>query len=89
MPIKSYLTHKPFRKNDSITESVGAANDDEHQEEKKKRTYKKGATLRLDGPVAGLCSLEKGAAYIGVDKSCIARGASAKSDAWTQDPFKP
>ena len=51
-----------LQENDSITESVGAANYDEHQEEKKKRTYKKGATLRLDGPVAGLCSLEKGAA---------------------------
>lgn len=31
-----------LQENDSITESVGAANDDEHQEEKKKRTYKKG-----------------------------------------------
>lgn len=60
-----------LQENDSITESVGAANDDEHQEEKKKRTYKKGATLRLDGPVAGLCSLEKGAAYIGLTKAAL------------------
>ena len=40
-----------LQENDSITESVGAANDDEHQ--------------------AGLCSLEKGAAYIGLTKAAL------------------
>lgn len=54
-----------------ISESVGAANDDEHEENKQKRSYKKGATLRLDGPIAGLCSLERGAAYIGLTKTAL------------------
>lgn len=27
--------------------------------------------MRLDGPIAGLCSLEKGAAYIGLTKSAL------------------
>ncbi|EEZ2511874.1 transcriptional regulator [Escherichia coli] len=44
---------------------------DNNDEQKPQRTYKKGATLRLDGPVAGLCSLEKGAAYIGLTKTAL------------------
>lgn len=44
---------------------------DNNDEQKPQRTYKKGATLRLDGPIAGLCSLEKGAAYIGLTKTAL------------------
>lgn len=71
LPIKSYLTTNHFQESDTLSGSIDAANDDEHEENKKKRSYKKGATLRLDGPIAGLCSLEKGAAYIGLTKSAL------------------
>ncbi|MGF2654106.1 transcriptional regulator [Serratia marcescens] len=55
---------------------VDTANDDTHEDdapEKPKRTYKKrgGEFLRMDGPVAGLCSLEKGAAYVGLTKAAL------------------
>lgn len=52
---------------------VDAANDDEHEEEKPKRTYKKkgGGLLRVDGPPAKLCSLERGAVYVGLTKSAL------------------
>ena len=67
-----------IQENGASTESFDAVNDDERQESKQSRTYKKGATLRLDGPVAGLCSLEKGAAYVGLTKlalrTAVARG---------------
>lgn len=49
-------------------DAVDAANDDEREEGKRKRTYEKGANLRFDGPVSGLCSLERGAAYVGLTK---------------------
>ncbi|MDJ3786608.1 transcriptional regulator [Salmonella enterica] len=52
-------------------DAVDAANDDEHEEEKAKRTYEKGASLRFDGPVSGLCSLERGAAYVGLTKAAL------------------
>ncbi|HEI6830549.1 Cox family DNA-binding protein [Yersinia enterocolitica] len=62
---------RQLQENGAFTESVDAANDDEHEENRQKRTYKKGVTLRLDGPIAGLCSLEKGAAYVGLTKSAL------------------
>ncbi|HAX5136976.1 TPA: transcriptional regulator [Escherichia coli] len=66
------------QKRGGISDSTDAANDDEHQKSKQSRTYKKGATLRLDGPIAGLCSLERGAAYVGLTKlalrTAVARG---------------
>lgn len=65
-------------KNSILAKPLDAANDDERKEVKQGRTYKKGATLRLDGPIAGLCSLEKGAAYVGLTKlalrTAVARG---------------
>lgn len=60
-----------LRESNVQTELTDAANDCEHEENKQKRTYKKGITLRLDGPIAGLCSLEKGAAYVGLTKSAL------------------
>lgn len=68
---KELSDHQPLQESDALSGSIDAANDDEHEENKKKRSYKKGATLRLDGPIAGLCSLEKGAAYIGLTKSAL------------------
>lgn len=52
-------------------DAVDAANDDEREEGKRKRTYEKGANLRFDGPVSGLCSLERGAAYVGLTKTAL------------------
>ncbi|EGS6511016.1 transcriptional regulator [Salmonella enterica] len=57
-------------------ESVDATNDDEHKEgepEKPKRTYKKkgGELLRMDGPPAKICSLERGAVYVGLTKAAL------------------
>ena len=51
-----------------------AANDDNHEEAeeaKKSRTYKKGGGLCFDGPIAPLCSLERGAAYVGLTKIAL------------------
>ncbi|HEI6775441.1 TPA: transcriptional regulator [Yersinia enterocolitica] len=62
---------RQLQENGAFTEFVDAANDDEHEENRQRRTYKKGVTLRLDGPIAGLCSLEKGAAYVGLTKSAL------------------
>ncbi|EEO3564761.1 transcriptional regulator [Salmonella enterica subsp. enterica serovar Poona] len=62
---------------DSLPVEVGdTASDEEHDAEtpeKNKRTYKKkgGEHLRMDGPVAGLCSLERGAAYVGLTKIAL------------------
>lgn len=53
---KELSDHQPLQESDALSGSIDAANDDEHEENKKKRSYKKGATLRLDGPIAGLCS---------------------------------
>ncbi len=68
---KELSDHQPLQESNTLSGSIDAANDDEHEENKKKRSYKKGATLRLDGPIAGLCSLEKGAAYIGLTKTAL------------------
>ncbi|ELS9775972.1 hypothetical protein R6210_002993 [Escherichia coli] len=57
---------QPVQDDGADNEFIEAANDNEHLETKTRPSYKKGATLRLDGPVAGLVSLEKGAAYLGV-----------------------
>lgn len=61
----------PVLEDDLSVDVVDAANDDEHEEEKTKRTYDKGAYLRFDGPVSGLCSLERGAAYVGLTKAAL------------------
>ncbi|OIN39427.1 transcriptional regulator [Salmonella enterica subsp. enterica serovar Sarajane] len=66
----------PVQDDDLPVESVDAANDDAHGEddpEKPKRTYTKkgGEFLRMDGPVAGLCSLERGAVYVGLTKAAL------------------
>ncbi|EEO7836006.1 transcriptional regulator [Salmonella enterica] len=66
----------PVQKGDLPVDAVGAANDGEHKEDKPKkpkRTYKKkgGEFLRMDGPVAGLCSLERGAVYVGLTKAAL------------------
>lgn len=66
----------PVQEGELPVEHADAANDDEHKEdepEKPKRTYKKkgGEFLRMDGPVAGLCSLERGAAYVGLTKAAL------------------
>ncbi|SJC70553.1 Cox family DNA-binding protein [Shigella sonnei] len=68
---KELSDYPPLQDSDVLSGSVDAANDNEHEENKKKRSYKKGATLRLDGPIAGLCSVEKGAAYIGLTKTAL------------------
>ncbi|EPH5373068.1 transcriptional regulator [Escherichia coli] len=68
---KELSDHQPLQESDALSGSIDAANDDEHEKNKKKRSYKKGATLRLDGPIAGLCSLERGAAYIGLTKAAL------------------
>lgn len=62
---------QPVQDDGADNEFIEAANDNEHLETKTRPSYKKGATLRLDGPVAGLVSLEKGAAYLGVTKSAL------------------
>lgn len=61
----------PVLEDDLSVDSVDTANDDEHEEGKAKRTYEKGETLRFDGPVSGLCSLERGAAYVGLTKAAL------------------
>lgn len=61
----------PVLEDEPSVESVDAANDDEHANEELKRTYEKGAFLRFDGPVSGLCSLERGAAYVGLTKAAL------------------
>ncbi|EJI6539029.1 transcriptional regulator [Salmonella enterica] len=65
----------PAQEGDLPVESVDAANDDEHKEdepEKPKYTYKKKKeTIRMDGPVAGLCSLERGAVYTGLTRKAL------------------
>lgn len=66
----------PVQDGDPLSTFVDNANDDTHEEddpEKTKRTYKKrgGEFLRMDGPVAGLCSLERGAAYVGLTKAAL------------------
>ncbi|EAX2423067.1 transcriptional regulator [Salmonella enterica] len=50
---------------------VDVTNDGKHEESKPKNTFKKGTTLRLDGPISGVCSLEKGAAYVGLTKIAL------------------
>ncbi|EGO8453967.1 transcriptional regulator [Escherichia coli] len=62
---------QPVQDDGADNEFIEAANDNEHLETKTRPSYKKGATLRLDGPVVGLVSLEKGAAYLGVTKSAL------------------
>lgn len=62
---KELSDHQPLQESDALSGSIDAANDDEHEENKKKRSYKKGATLRLDGPIAGF-ALWKRRAYIGL-----------------------
>ncbi|EBV5082393.1 transcriptional regulator [Salmonella enterica subsp. enterica serovar Ball] len=52
-------------------EPVRAVSNDEHEEGKPKRTFKKGEGLRLDGPVAKICTLERGAAYVGLTKVAL------------------
>ncbi|EBY9283241.1 TPA: transcriptional regulator [Salmonella enterica subsp. enterica serovar Denver] len=59
-----------IQKDKSPVDVADAVNDDE-QEGKSKRTYEKGSSLRFDGPVSGLCSLERGAAYIGLTKAAL------------------
>ncbi|EHC5870252.1 transcriptional regulator [Salmonella enterica subsp. enterica serovar Eastbourne] len=61
----------PAQEGDLPVDAADAANDDEREEGKPKRTYEKGAHLRFDGPVAGLCSLERGAAYVGLTKAAL------------------
>ncbi|EEJ1916880.1 transcriptional regulator [Salmonella enterica subsp. enterica serovar Urbana] len=62
----------PHDQEDELSvDAVDAANDDEREEGKRKRTYEKGANLRFDGPVSGLCSLERGAAYVGLTKTAL------------------
>ena len=50
---------QPVQDDGADNEFIEAANDNEHRKPKPDRPTK-GATLRLDGPVAGLVSLEKG-----------------------------
>ncbi|EAM1733405.1 transcriptional regulator [Salmonella enterica subsp. enterica serovar Javiana] len=61
----------PAQDGGGSVDAVDAANDDEREEGKRKRTYEKGANLRFDGPVSGLCSLERGAAYVGLTKTAL------------------
>ncbi|EEI4447869.1 transcriptional regulator [Salmonella enterica] len=61
----------PVQEDDLSVDVVDAANDDEHEEEKAKRTYEKGASLRIEGPPAKLCSLERGAVYVGLTKAAL------------------
>lgn len=86
---KELSDHQPLQESDALSGSIDAANDDEHEENKKKRSYKKGATLRLDGPIAGLCSLEKRRGIYWANKICTARSHSSRSNAGTQDAHKP
>ena len=74
-----YLTTNHFRK---VTHSADPLMPPTttNNEENKKAFLQKGATLRLDGPIAGLCSLwKKGAAYIRLTKICTARSHSSRS----------
>ncbi len=41
---KELSDHQPLQESDALSGSIDAANDDEHEENKKKRSYKKGAT---------------------------------------------
>lgn len=68
---KELSDHQSPQENDVLNEAVDTINDGEHQERKQRRTYKKGETLRFDGPIAGLCSLERGAAYVGLTKLAL------------------
>lgn len=79
---------QPVQDDGADNEFIEAANDNEHLETKTRPSYKKGATLRLDGPVAGLVSLEKGAAYLGGNKICATRRHSARADAGSQNALK-
>lgn len=39
---KELSDHQPLQESDALSGSIDAANDDEHEENKKKRSYKKG-----------------------------------------------
>ncbi len=62
---KELSDHQPLQESDALSGSIDAANDDEHEENKKKRSYKKGATLRLDGPSPGFALWKKARHILG------------------------
>ncbi|EKK3318053.1 transcriptional regulator [Salmonella enterica] len=61
----------PAQDGGGAVDAVDATNNDEREEGKPKRTYEKGAYLRFDGPVSRICSLERGAAYVGLTKAAL------------------
>ncbi|EAW2934667.1 transcriptional regulator [Salmonella enterica] len=61
----------PVQESGVSVDAVDATNDGKREEGNPKRTYEKGAHLRFDGPVSRLCSLERGAAYIGLTKTAL------------------
>ncbi|EID8040530.1 Cox family DNA-binding protein [Salmonella enterica subsp. enterica serovar Pomona] len=61
----------PAQEGGVSVDAVDTSSNDEREGGKPKRTYEKGACLRFDGPVSRICSLERGAAYVGLTKAAL------------------
>lgn len=85
---KELSDHQPLQESDALSGSIDAANDDEHEENKEKRSYKRSDFAAGWSDRRALLSGKRRGIYW-ANKICTARSHSSRSNAGTQDAHKP